>query len=214
MSNRSVNTCTPTATTVREKAGMRAQTQSERNASSVQFQRAQSPDDSTQLLAERVERRGIGDWCCFDDDIQRHVSWQEILPDDFTQPSLQSVAIHRSVAVARHNDADSWKFERGSARPDREVPGSYNFPLLLDSSDVCAATDALRPREAQARFTRRRTWTEASRSDASDPSCDDDSALPDPSASTCACEIHASGFASCCGGDRWAFPWLRYVRQN
>jgi hypothetical protein len=67
------------------------------------------------------------------------------------------------LAMTRDDDADSRKAERGSARPDREVPGPYDFPLLQYASDVRAATDALRPRVTQARFTRRRTWTEASR---------------------------------------------------
>jgi hypothetical protein len=74
--------------------------------------------------------------------------------------------------MTRDDDANSRKAERGSARPDREVPGSYDFPLLLNTPDVSATTDALRPRIAQARFTRRRTWTEAARSGASAPSCD------------------------------------------
>lgn len=167
----------------------------------------QSCDHAVHLRTKGIEWRGIRGWCGFDDDIQRHISWQEIRPDDFAQPPFQSVAVHRSVAMARHDDANPRKVERGSARPDRKMPGSYNFPLLLDSPDVRAATDASRPRVAQARFTRRRIWTEASQSDASDPSCDDDSAHRGPSASTCACEIRASGFASCCGGGMWAFPW-------
>jgi hypothetical protein len=114
------------------------------------------------FLAKRVERRGVRDGSGLDDDIQRHCSWQQVLPDDFAQPSFQLVASHCSVAMARHDDPDSWKIERGSARPDRQVPGSYRFPLLLDSPDLCAATDSSCRREAQARFTRRRTWTEAS----------------------------------------------------
>lgn len=122
----------------------------------------QASDHVTHFFAKRVERGGIRSGCAFDDDIQRHIGWQKIVPDNFAQPPFQAVAIHRGVAVARHDDSDPWKIERGSARPDREVPGSYNFPLLLDSPDVCAATDALRCREAQSRFTRRRTWTEAS----------------------------------------------------
>ena len=156
--------------------------------------------------AQVGERHGVCSGRRFDDDVESALRGKHILPDDFSQPSFQSIAVHGRLSMARHDDANSGKAERGSARPDREVPGSYDFPLLLNASDVCAATDALRPRKAQARVTRRRTWTEASRSGASDPFCDDDSALHGPSASTCACEIRASGFASCCGGDRWAFP--------
>jgi hypothetical protein len=77
------------------------------------------------------------------------------------------------LAMTRNNDANPRKAERGSARPDREVPGSYDFPLLLNTPDFCAATDALRPRIAQARFTRLRTWTEALPSGASAPSSGD-----------------------------------------
>ena len=152
------------------------------------------------------ERHGIRRGRCLDDDVESALGGKYILPDDFPQSPLQPVAIDRGSAVARNNDAHSRKGERGSARPHREVPGSYDFPLLLNTPNVSAATDALRPRVPQARFTRRRTWTEASQSGASDPSCVDDSALRGPSASTSACEIRASGFDACCAGDKWAFP--------
>ena len=152
------------------------------------------------------KRHGIRRGRCLDDDVQSALGGKYILSDDFPQSTLQPVAIDCGTAVARNNDTHSRKGERGSARPDREMPGAYDFPLLLNTPDVSAATDALRPRIPQARFTRRRTWTEASQSGASDPSCDDDSALRGPSASTCACEIRASGFGACCAGDKWAFP--------
>jgi hypothetical protein len=95
------------------------------------------------------------------DDVESAIRCQHFLPDDFSQAPLQSIAVHGRLSMAGHDDANSRKAERGSARPDREVPGSYDFPLLLNAPDVCAATDAPRPREAQARFTRLRTWTEA-----------------------------------------------------
>ena len=160
------------------------------------------------------KRNGVCSWRRSDDDVESAIGGEHVLANDFAKPALQSIAIHRRLPMTGHDDANPRKAERGSARPDREVPGSYDFPLLLDTLDVCAATDALRPRIAQARFTRRRTWTEASQSGASAPSCDDDSTLRGPSAWTCACEIRASGFGACCAGDRWAFPWRTYVRQN
>ena len=156
--------------------------------------------------AQVVECHGIRRGRSLDDDVQSALGGKYILPDDFSQSALQLVAIDCRAAVARNYDAHSRKGERGSARPDREVPGAYDFPLLLNTPDVSAATDALRPRIPQARFTRRRTWTEASQSGASDPSCGDGSALRGPSASTSACEIRASGFVACCAGDKWAFP--------
>lgn len=122
----------------------------------------QQPTHHTLYLGAQVrERRGIRAGRCSDDDVQAARGGQDVLPDDLPQPPFQPVAIHRRLPVARDDDAHSRKVERGSARPDREVPGSYDFPLLLNAPDVCAATDALRPRIAQARFTRRRTWTEA-----------------------------------------------------
>ena len=148
------------------------------------------------------ERHGIRRGRGLDDDVESALGGKYILPDYFPQPPLQPVAIDRGATVARNNDAHSRKGERGSARPNREVPGAYDFPLLLNTPDVSAATDALRPRIPQARFTRRRTWTEASQSGASDPSCVDDSALRGPSASTSACEIRAFGFGACCAGDK------------
>jgi hypothetical protein len=108
-----------------------------------------------------------------DDDVQSAFGWKHILANDFPQATLEPVAIHRRLSMARYNDTNSRKAERGSARPDREVPGSYDFPLLLNTPDVSAATDALRPRIPQARLTLRRTWTEALPSGASAPSCGD-----------------------------------------
>jgi hypothetical protein len=113
------------------------------------------------LDAQVGERQEIGSWRRSDDDVESVFRWKHVLPHDFSQAPFQSIAIHCGLAVSWHDDAHPRKAERGSARPDREVPGSYNFPLLLDTLDLCAATDALRPRKAQARFTRRRTWTEA-----------------------------------------------------
>lgn len=165
------------------------------------------PAHSTGHFGAKVgKRHGVCSGRRFHDDVDSPIRGQHVLADDFSQTTLQPIAVHCRVSMAGHDDTNSRKAERGSARPDREVPGSYDFPLLLNASDVRAATDALRPRKAQARVTRLRTWTEASQSGASAPFCDDDSARHGPSASTCACEIRASGFASCCGGDRWAFP--------
>jgi hypothetical protein len=93
--------------------------------------------------------------------------------NDLSQAPFEQVAVHRRAAMSWHDDANPRKAERGSARPDREVPGPYDFPLLLNTSDVRASADALRPRVAQALLTRRRTWTEAAQSAASDPSCGD-----------------------------------------
>ena len=99
---------------------------------------------------------------------------KQVLAHDFAQPALESIAFDRAVSMSRNNDPHPRKRERGSAHPDREMPGSYDFPLYLNSTDVSAASNALRPRVAQARFTRRRTWTEALPSGASAPFCGDD----------------------------------------
>ena len=126
---------------------------------------------STQQAAHRISHLGaqigkgdgIGRRRGPHDDVPSMFRWQYVVANDFAEPTLEPVAIHCRLPMARNNDANPRKTERGSARPDREVPGPYDFPLLLNTPDVCAATDALRPRKAQARFTRRRTWTEASR---------------------------------------------------
>lgn len=118
------------------------------------------------------EVRAVSGWSSPDDDVQPALGSKHILPDDFAESTFQPIAIHRRLPMARYNDAHPGKAERGSARPDREVPGPYDFPLLLNAPDLRAATDALRPRKTQARLTRRRTWTEAARSGASDPFCD------------------------------------------
>ena len=116
---------------------------------------------ASHLDAQVGERNGVCSRRRSNDDVEAALRWKHNMPDDFSEAALQSIAVHRGLSVSRHDDAHSGKAERGSARPDREVPGSYDFPLLLDALDLCAATDALRPRKAQARFTRRRTWTEA-----------------------------------------------------
>lgn len=136
----------------------------------IRTERTRTPVSSQQTLHHAVhldakigKGHRIGTGRRPHDDVQPAPAGQDVLPNDFAQPALQSVAVHRRLTMPRHDDADSRKAERGSARPDREVPGPYDFPLLQYASDVRAATDALRPRITQARFTRRRTWTEASR---------------------------------------------------
>jgi hypothetical protein len=131
------------------------------------------PTERTVHLGTKVgEACAVGGWSGPDDHVQPTLGSKHILPDDFAEATFQPIAIHRRLPMARNDDAYPWKAERGSARPDGEVPGPYDFPLLLNTPDVCAATDALRPRIPQARLTRRRTWTEAARSGASDPFCD------------------------------------------
>lgn len=117
------------------------------------------------------ERKGIRRRRRPDDDVDPMTGRKDILSHDLAQAALQAVAIHRIPPVPRHDDPDPWKTERGSARPKREMTGPYDFPLLLHTPDFCATADALRPRVAQAPLTRRRTWTEAARSGASDPFC-------------------------------------------
>ena len=147
--------------------------------SAIRTERTRAPVSTHQptqhtihLCAKVSKRDGICAGRRFDDDVQTMLGWKDILANDFSQSALQPVAIHRGLSMSWHDDAHSRKAERGSARPDREVPGPYDFPLLLDTLDVSAATDALRPRVAQARLTRRRIWTEAAQSGASVPSCD------------------------------------------
>lgn len=113
------------------------------------------------LEAQVGERNGVCSRRRSNDDVETALRWQHVVPDNLSEAALQAIPVHRRLTVSRHDEAHSGKAERGSARPDREVPGPYDFPLLLDTLDICAATDALRPRVAQARFTRRRTWTEA-----------------------------------------------------
>lgn len=123
---------------------------------------ARQPSYRTVHLDAKIgEGNGIRTWRDSDDDVDSVGRWKKVLPEYFAQPAFQTVAIDGGLSVTRHDETHSRKAERGSARPQRQVPGSYDFPLLLNSPDLCAATDALRPREAQARFTRRRTWTEA-----------------------------------------------------
>jgi hypothetical protein len=133
----------------------------ERTATSVSTH--QPTDHAVHFDAKIGKRNGIRCWRRSNDDVESALRGKHILANDLPEAALQSIAIHRGLPMTGHDEADPRKAERGSARPDREVPGSYDFPLLLDTLDVCAATDALRPRIAQARFTRRRTWTDASR---------------------------------------------------
>ena len=136
--------------------------------SAIRTERTTSPVSTQQpahhtghFRAKVGKRHAVCSGRRFENDVEPPIRCQHILPDDFSQTTFQSIAVHGRLSMARHNDANSRKAERGSARPDRQVPGSYDFPLLLNASDVYAATDALRPREAQARFTPLRTWTEA-----------------------------------------------------
>ena len=132
------------------------------------------PDHCPVHLSAKVSKRErVSGRRCPKNDVQPEIAGQDILANDLTQAALESVAVHRRSAMARHDDADPRKTERGSARPNREMSGPYDFPLMLNTLDVRASTDALRPRVAQALLTRPRTWTEAAQSAASGPSCGD-----------------------------------------
>jgi hypothetical protein len=131
----------------------------------------QTTEHAVHLLAEIGELQRIRTWGRAHDDVEALLRGENILANDFPQAALEPIAIHSRLSMARHNDTNPRKAERGSARPDGEVPGPYDFPLLLNTLYVSAAADALRPRIAQARFTLRRTWTEALPSGASAPSC-------------------------------------------
>lgn len=130
----------------------------------------QSTPHTVHLGAQVIEWYRIGGRCRPDNHVQATSGGKHVLANDFTQASFQPIAFDCRSPMTRNNDAHPWKCERGSARPDREVPGTYDFPLFLNTPDVSAATDALRPRIAQARFTRRRTSTGAAPSGGADPS--------------------------------------------
>jgi len=63
------------------------------------------------------------------DEVHPHCGGKQLDADHFPEASLQSIAVHSRVSMPRDNDAGAGKGERGSARPEREVPGTYDLPL-------------------------------------------------------------------------------------
>ena len=64
---------------------------------------------------------------------------QHVVTHNLPEPALEPIPFDGVVTVSWNNDSDPRKRERGSADPDREVPGSNDFPLFLNSTDVSAA---------------------------------------------------------------------------
>jgi hypothetical protein len=70
--------------------------------------------------------------------------------DDFAHTSLELVAIHGGVAVARNDDTDPRRAERGSEITDVEVTTPDSLPLSNDAFQFALPRQSELAREASA----------------------------------------------------------------
>lgn len=75
---------------------------------------------------------------------------QQFRSHDLAHTSLQLIAVHGGVAVARNDDAYPWMPERGSELPDVEVPTPNSLPLSNDGFNFGFARQAMLPRKSAA----------------------------------------------------------------
>ena len=86
--------------------------------------------------AQRVERGGVRFAARANDDVERRVRaqrGQQTETRELAQATLEPVAIDGGVLMARHDDPDTGKGERGSLDPDIEVCGPNALPLSNDA---------------------------------------------------------------------------------
>ena len=126
--NTRVNTGRPMGAAVPGRAGIHAPVQSRTELTPTPVSTRQRLKRAAHLGTEGGEVRAVSGWSSPDDDVQPALGSKHILPDDFAESTFQPIAIHRRLPMARYDDAYPWKAERGSARPDGEVPGPSTFP--------------------------------------------------------------------------------------
>jgi len=77
------------------------------------------------------------------------------------QPTLEPVAIHRSMLMARNDDSNSRKCERGSEDTHIEVCGPNSLPLAKNGLYVEASRQSIATRKAKTLATPLRTCSGA-----------------------------------------------------
>src|SRR3954470_7916032 len=113
--------------------------------------------DIRQFCGKSRKRRIVRGRSRPDHDIHVRQVWQHFSSHNFSQTSLQLVAIDRAVAESRYNDTDPGMSERGSERSDVEVPTPNSLPLSIDKFQVAFARQPKRARKAGAFVRRPRT---------------------------------------------------------
>lgn len=137
---------------------------------------------------------------------------QELNSHDFSEASLELVAIHGGMAVSRNDDPDSWMPERGSKISEVEVSTPDSLPPSNDGFQVALSRQSKLAREANAVIRRRRTCSAGARSEACAPFSVDDSEPDAPIWWPCARGTHEYECGACCGDGMWACPSKTYSK--
>jgi hypothetical protein len=80
---------------------------------------------------------------------------------ELSQAPFQSIAIDGRALMARDNDTNAWKLERGSDDPDIEMYGPNTLPLSNDGLYVGAPRQSISTREGKSAVMRLRTCSGA-----------------------------------------------------
>jgi len=120
--------------------------------------------DRAHVGTKRVERGAVGLVPRANRYVERRLApkgGQQLQADEFAEPSLETVAIHGGVLMARHHDSDTRRSERGSEDPDIEMHGPNSLPLSNDGLDVDTPRQSVATRESKAVVRRLRTCSGA-----------------------------------------------------
>src|SRR5262245_45039736 len=113
--------------------------------------------DIGQLGCERRERLRVRGRARANHQVDGRQMRQQLHSYDLAYSSLQLVAIHGAVAMARDDDSNSWKPKRGSELTDVEVPTPNSLPLSNDGFQFALSRQTMLAREASLFVRRRRT---------------------------------------------------------
>jgi hypothetical protein len=103
------------------------------------------------ITTQRVDVGCIGFGASADRDVRYRGGAQrgkELDAHELAQPTFETVAIHGGMFVARHNDSDSRKRERGSEDAHVEMRGPNSLPLANDGLNVEAFRESIATRKA------------------------------------------------------------------
>jgi hypothetical protein len=93
-----------------------------------------------------LSSRSDGDVDCGSDAKGR----EQIHPNELAEPALECVAIHGRVLMARDDDPDARKAERGSEDPGIEMHRPNSLPLSNDGLNVSAPRQSVAARKTKA----------------------------------------------------------------
>jgi hypothetical protein len=105
------------------------------HGSGVRLVAGKSRADRQHVQPESVEGCGVSFSACANRDVDRRLTGKrrkQLRANQLAKTTLEAIAIHGGVVVARDDDADARMNKRGSEDPDVEVPGPDPLPLSND----------------------------------------------------------------------------------